>query len=54
VSSVKPAPEFGSVLGTQYILGLATIEGHMLIVIDIEGLIGSREMALVAEDAGNE
>jgi purine-binding chemotaxis protein CheW len=53
VSSVKPAPEFGSVLGTQYILGLATIEGQMLIVIDIEGLIGSREMALVPESAGN-
>ena len=49
VSSVNPAPEFGSMLGTQYILGLATIEGKMLIVIDIEGLIGSREMALVGE-----
>jgi purine-binding chemotaxis protein CheW len=54
VSSVKPAPEFGSVLGTQYILGLATIEGgQMLIVIDIEGLVGSREMALVAESTGS-
>jgi purine-binding chemotaxis protein CheW len=52
VSSVKPAPEFGSVLGTQYILGLATIEEQMLIVIDIEGLIGSREMSLVPEGAG--
>ena len=50
-SSVKPAPEFGSVLGTQYILGLATVENQMLIVIDIEGLIGSRDMALVAETA---
>jgi purine-binding chemotaxis protein CheW len=52
VSSVNPAPEFGSVLGTQYILGLATIESQMLIVIDIEGLIGSREMALVDQSAG--
>jgi purine-binding chemotaxis protein CheW len=52
-SSVKPAPEFGSVLGTQYILGLATIEGGMLIVIDIEGLVGSRDMALVADTAEN-
>ncbi len=52
-SSVKPAPEFGSVLGTQYILGLATIESGMLIVIDIEGLVGSRDMALVADTAEN-
>jgi purine-binding chemotaxis protein CheW len=50
-SSVKPAPEFGSVLGTQYILGLATIESGMLIVIDIEGLVGSRDMALVPDTA---
>jgi purine-binding chemotaxis protein CheW len=50
-SSVKPAPEFGSVLGTQYILGLATIESGMLIVIDIESLVGSRDMALVADTA---
>ena len=52
-TSVKPAPEFGSVLGTQYILGLATVESHMLIVIDIEGLIGSRDMALVADTVDN-
>ena len=52
-SSVKPAPEFGSVLGTQYILGLATLDQQMLIVIDIEGLIGSRDMALVAENSEN-
>ena len=52
-SSVKPAPEFGSVLGTQYILGLATIESGMLIVIDIERLVGSRDMALVPDTAEN-
>jgi purine-binding chemotaxis protein CheW len=52
-AAVKPAPEFGSVLGTQYILGLATLDAHMLIVIDIEGLIGSRDMALVADTLEN-
>lgn len=46
---IKPAPEFGSVLDTQYILGLATVEGHLLIIIDIEKLMGSRDMALVSE-----
>jgi len=52
--AVKPAPEFGSVLDTQYILGLATVESQLLIIIDIEKLMGSREMALVAEVAENE
>lgn len=49
--AIKPAPEFGSVLDTQYILGLATVDGHLLIIIDIEKLMGSRDMALVSEAA---
>ena len=52
--AIKPAPEFGSVLDTQYILGLATVESQLLILIDIEKLMGSREMALVAEAAEGE
>jgi purine-binding chemotaxis protein CheW len=48
---VKPAPEFGSVLDTQYILGLATVEGQLLIITDIEKLMGAREMALVSDAA---
>ena len=47
--AIKPAPEFGSVLDTQYILGLATVDDRLLIIIDIEKLMGSRDMALVAE-----
>ena len=49
--AIKPAPEFGSVLDTQYILGLATVEAHLLIIIDIEKLMGARDMALVSEAA---
>jgi len=49
--AVKPAPEFGSVLDTQYILGLATVEGQLLIITDIEKLMGAREMALVSDMA---
>jgi purine-binding chemotaxis protein CheW len=51
--AVKPAPEFGSVLDTQYIMGLATVDQQLLIVVDIEKLIGSRDMALVATAAGD-
>jgi purine-binding chemotaxis protein CheW len=44
---VRPAPEFGSVLDTAYIDGLATLEGRMIIVVDIEKLMTSQEMGLV-------
>lgn len=49
--AVKPAPEFGSVLDTRYIEGLANLDGQLLIVVDIERLMGSRDMALVTEAA---
>ena len=47
--SVKPPPEFGSALDTQYILGLASVGEQLLILVDIERLMGSRDMALVSE-----
>ena len=49
--SIKPAPEFGAALDTRYILGLATLGEQLLILVDIERLMGSAEMALVAEVA---
>lgn len=45
--NLRPAPEFGSILDTQYILGLGTIDERMIIVVDIEKLMTSQEMALV-------
>ena len=47
--AIKPAPEFGSSLDTQYILGLATLDDRMLIHVDIEKLISSNDMALISE-----
>lgn len=46
-ANLRPAPEFGSALDTQYILGLGTIDERMIIVVDIEQLMSSQEMALV-------
>ena len=45
--NLRPAPEFGSVLDTRYILGLGTVEDRMIIVVDIERLMSSQEMALM-------
>ena len=44
---LKPAPEFSSTLGTQYITGLGTVDDRMIIVVDIEKLMTSRDMDLV-------
>ena len=48
-SDIKPAPEFGGALDTQYLQGLATIGDQMLIMIDIERLMTSRDMAIMDE-----
>lgn len=44
---VKPAPEFGSAIDTKYVMGLGTVDDRMLILVDIEKLMTSRDMELV-------
>lgn len=44
---VRPAPQFGTALDTQHIVGLGTIENRMLILLDIERLMCSKDMALM-------
>ena len=44
---MKPAPEFGGAMDTQYITGLGSVDERMLILVDIEKLMTGAEMALV-------
>lgn len=44
---IRPAPEFSATVDTKYINGLCTLDERMLIVVDIERLMLSQEMALV-------
>ncbi|WP_374341075.1 chemotaxis protein CheW [Methyloversatilis sp.] len=48
-SQVLPPPDFSSSLDTRYIHGLGSIDERMLIVVDIEKLMLSADMALVDE-----
>ncbi len=48
---IRPAPEFAATVDTKYINGLGTLGERMLIVVDIEKLMISSEMALVDEAA---
>jgi len=43
---IKPAPEMGSALDTQYLIGLGTVDERMLILVDIDKLMLSDEMGL--------
>ena len=45
---IRKAPEFASAaFDTRYITGLATIDGRMLVMVDIEKLMTAADMALV-------
>jgi purine-binding chemotaxis protein CheW len=44
---ILPAPDFGSAVATRFLKGLATVEERMLILVDIEGMLSSAELALV-------
>jgi purine-binding chemotaxis protein CheW len=46
---VRPAPGFGAVIDTEYIMGLGTVEERMLILVDIEKLMGSTDMGLIEQ-----
>lgn len=44
---IKPAPEFGVTLSSDYLDGLGSLDDRMLVLVDIEKLLTSEEMALV-------
>ena len=46
---IKPAPELSGALDTDYIRGLGSIDERMLILVDIERLLMSADMALCDE-----
>lgn len=43
---IAPPPEFGVSFNTRYLNGLATIDGRMLILVDIEKLLAGSEVDL--------
>lgn len=44
---IRPAPEFAVTMSTEYLTGLGSMDERMLILVDIEKLLNSEEMALV-------
>ncbi|WP_444984321.1 chemotaxis protein CheW [Halomonas mongoliensis] len=48
---IKPAPEFGVTLSSDFLSGLGSLEDRMLVLVDIDKLLTSEEMALVEKAA---
>lgn len=46
-SQIRAVPELVSTIDTKYLVGLGTVEDRMLILVDIESLMSSQEMALI-------
>ncbi|HUZ50191.1 MAG TPA: chemotaxis protein CheW, partial [Candidatus Dormibacteraeota bacterium] len=46
-TQIKPVPHMGTHVDIQYILGIASVEERMLILVDIEKLMSSEDMELV-------
>jgi purine-binding chemotaxis protein CheW len=44
---IKPAPEMGTALNTEHLIGLGTLDQRMLILVDIDKLMSSAEMGLI-------
>lgn len=44
---IKPPPDFGSFICTEFIKGLTTVDNKMVIVLDIDRLLNSNELAIV-------
>ena len=49
---IKPAPDMGGALNTDYLLGLGTVDERMIILVDIDRLMSSEEMGVIDTLAG--
>jgi purine-binding chemotaxis protein CheW len=47
---IKPPPELGAAINIEYVMGLGTRADQMLILLDIEKLITSRELGIFEEE----
>jgi purine-binding chemotaxis protein CheW len=46
-AQIRPVPDFAATLDTHYLMGLGTVDQRLLILVDIERLVKSEDMALI-------
>jgi len=44
---MKPPPDFGTAIGTEFVSGLATVQEKMVIMLDIDKLLNSADLAVL-------
>jgi purine-binding chemotaxis protein CheW len=49
-SDMRPAPQIAGVLESTFLEGIAILGSRMLIIVDIDGLLSSKEMGLLQTD----
>lgn len=50
--NMQPPPDFGSVVSIDYVKGLATVNEKMIIILEIDRLMNSEELAAISQSAG--
>lgn len=50
---IKPSPDFGAAVDTAFVKGLATVNDKMVIVLDIDNMLNSRELSMVDSLTGS-
>jgi len=48
-AEVKPTPEFGSVINIEFVKGLANVSEKMIIILEIDALLNSDELAILEQ-----
>ncbi len=48
--TIKPAPQMNTTVDTSFITGIGSVQGRMLILMDIEALMSSTDMGLINAD----
>jgi purine-binding chemotaxis protein CheW len=48
---IEDTPAFGTQLETEYIMGMAKVEGNLKILLDIDKIMNSQEMTLIEKVA---
>jgi len=52
-SDVKAKPDFGASVNTDFINGLATVQDHMVMLLDIDKLMNADELAALVQASGS-
>jgi len=51
--NIRPAPPLGAGVDARYLVGVGVIDTRMVLLIDIERLLGSEDLALIDQQAGS-